>query len=79
MKKQTFINGKKYTVEHVFNAVGNWYFTDKHGVHHLVDGEDVGIWADDQGLKWDGVSTAIAYAKYYANENEDGIFWWTTK
>lgn len=41
--KTTIINSKKYTVEHVFNMVANWYFTDKNGVAHLVDGEDVTI------------------------------------
>jgi hypothetical protein len=62
--KTTIINGKKYTVEHVFNMVGNWEFTDKNGVIHLVDGEDVAIFAgagtcdyeldgtDTDGTKW---------------------------
>lgn len=77
--KTTIINGKKYTVEHVFNMVGNWHFTDKHGTIHLVDGEDVSLFATQQGLEWDGVNTAIAYAKHYASEVEDGTFWWKIK
>lgn len=77
--KTAIINHRRYTVEYVFNMVGNWEFTDKDGVIHLVDGEDVTEWADDEGVAWDGVNTAIAYAKYLANESEDGVFWWKVK
>lgn len=62
--KNTIINGKKYTVEYVFNMVGNWHFTDKKGFVHLVDGEDVTAFGggyeceyefdgkDSDGTKW---------------------------
>lgn len=73
---KVIINHKTYSVERWFNMVLNWVFTDKHGVKHLVDGEDVGLWADDMGLKYAGIDTAIAYARYWANELEDGTFWW---
>lgn len=76
MTKQTIINHKKYAVEYVFNMVGNWWFTDKNGAVHLVDGQDVQEWAQEQELKWNGINTAIAFAKYYANESENGVFWW---
>lgn len=77
----TVINGKRYTVERVFNMVANYHFTDKHGAIHLVDGEDVTEWYDEHGTHHDatGVARAIAYAKYYANESEDGVFWWKVK
>ena len=77
--KTTIINGKKYIVEYVFNMVGNYYFTDKNDMQHLVDCEDVMEWVKEQGMKHTGLETAIAYAKYYARENEDGIFWWKIK
>lgn len=78
-EKNTIINGKKYSVHHVFNMVGNWYFTDKNGRVFLVDGEDVAVWAEREELKeWRGVDTAIAYAKAIAKEN-DGVFWWKEK
>lgn len=76
--KTTFINGKRYHVEHVFNMVGNWWFVDKYGTVHLVDGEDVSVWADENGIEWDGANTAIAYAKEMAKHGE-GVFWWTIK
>jgi len=39
-----------------------------------VDGEDVSIWADENGIEWDGVNTAVAYA------TEIGApFWWKVK
>jgi hypothetical protein len=79
MYKDTVINGKKYRVEHVFKMVGNYYFTDENGVSYLVDGEDVTVWAEEQGIKHQGLDTAIEYAKYHAREQEDGIFWWTVK
>lgn len=62
--KTTIINHKKYTVQHVFNMVGNWEFTDKNGTVHLVDGEDVSAFGgafeceyeydgnDTDGTKW---------------------------
>lgn len=75
----TIINHKRYSVEYVFNMVGNWHFTDKYGAVHLVDGEDVQVWADGECMKWNGVHTAIAYAKHYANESENGVFWWKVK
>ncbi len=75
MAKRTRINGKVYTVQHVFNMVGNWYFTDKHGTDYLVDGEDVSAWADERKLEWRGVDTAIAYAKELAGDN-NGVFYW---
>lgn len=74
----TIINGKRYTVEHVFNMVGNWYFTDKHGVSYLVDGEDVSMWVEETGAKWQGVNSVIAYAKELA-ENNGGVFYWKVK
>lgn len=77
--KYAIINHKRYAVEHVFNMVGNWYFTDKHGAHHLVDGEDVSLWSTLEHIKWDGVNTAIAYAKYISEISEDGVFWWKVK
>ena len=78
MQKITIINRKKYTVSHMFNMVGNWYFIDKNNLAHLVDGIDVQQWAEEQGKKWQGIETAIAYAKELAQEN-DGVFWWKTK
>lgn len=69
----TIINRKKYTVEHVFNMVGNYYFTDKNGVEHLVDGEDVLVWAGKSTIE-----NAIKYAKHMAKEN-DGVFWWKVR
>ncbi len=77
--KTTIINGKKYKVEHVFNMVGNYYFTDKHNTAHLVDSEDVQIWAEENNLPWQGIDTAIEYAKEMAANIDEGIFWWTTK
>lgn len=83
--RTVFINHKRYTVERAFNMVVNYEFTDKHGAIHLVDGEDVTEWlnsgdATPKAIKADnGIDTAIAYAKYYANEQEDGIFWWKVK
>lgn len=74
----TVINGKSYKVEHVFNMVSNWYFTDKNGVEHLVDGEDVSAWVEETGAKWDGVYSAIAYAREIASQN-NGEFWWKVK
>lgn len=71
----TTINGKKYTVEHVFNMVGNWHFVDRKGNAYLVDGEDVSGWAEENNRKWEGVQTAIAYAKELAVKN-GGVFWW---
>lgn len=59
--------------------IGNWYFTDKNNLVHLVDGEDVQLWNDEQGKEWRGIDTAIAYAKHQAQENSDGIFWWKIK
>lgn len=72
------IDGKRYTVTHVFNMVGNWYFTDKHGTHYLVDGEDVAEWVEEQGKPWNGVDTVIEYAKYMADVNS-GVFYWKVK
>jgi hypothetical protein len=53
------INGKKYTVQHVFNMVGNWEFTDKNGIVYLVDGQDVSIFggAGDCFYEHDGTDT----------------------
>lgn len=79
MSKETTINGKKYTVEYVFKAVGNYYFTDEDGKQYLVDAEDVAIWADEENIKQGGIDTAIAYAENLATEHPDGIFWWTIK
>lgn len=73
----TIINRKKYTVERVFNMVANYEFTDKNGVIHLVDAEDVQGWEYGDGKST--VYNAIAYAKYYAKESEDGVFWWKVK
>jgi hypothetical protein len=73
----TIINHTKYIVSYVFNMVGNFYFTNKEGIHHLVDAEDVAIWADEQGIGYQGIKTAIAYAKDIAGD--DGMFWWTVK
>lgn len=114
--KYAIINHKKYAVDHVFNMVGNWTFTDKKGVIHLVDGEDVTAFGggyqceyefdgeDTDGTKWYlctthdelapsedepcskwvndpkiTVDTAIAYAKWRVENQEDGIFWWERK
>lgn len=75
--KTCFINGRKYTVEYVFNMVGNYEFVDKDDVYHLVDAEDVSVWAEENKDEHaTGVGSAIAYAKYYAELTEDGIFWW---
>lgn len=76
--KTTTILGKKYTVTHVFNMVSNWYFTDKNGIHYLVDGEDVSVWVEETERTWKGVDTVIEYAKDLAQENE-GIFYWKVK
>lgn len=72
--KITIINHKQYTVSYVFNMVGNFWFTDKEGVNHLVDAEDVAIWADEQNIGYQGIKTAITYAKDIAGD--DGVFWW---
>lgn len=114
--KTTIINHKKYTVEYIFNMVGNFHFTDKNGIEYLVDGEDVTAFGggfdcsyepdgtDADGTKWylctihdqlapskDApcakrvneptitVDTAVAYAKYLATNQEDGVFWWKVK
>ncbi len=74
----TVINGKSYKVTHVFNMVGNWYFTDKHGTQYLVDGEDVSQWVEESGAKFDGVYSAIGYARGLAEQN-NGEFWWKVK
>jgi hypothetical protein len=74
----TNISGKAYEVSHVFNMVGNWHFTDKKGTSYLVDGEDVSAWCDEKGMRWDGVYTAIAYAREIASMN-DGVFWWKVR
>lgn len=79
MQKTVVINHKRYTVTHVFNMVGNWHFTDKNGTAHLVDGEDVAIWADEQGMAWAGIDTAIAYARHYADAIDGGVFWWAVR
>ena len=73
--KTVIINHKKYTVEYVFNMVGNYYFTDKNGLAHLVDAEDIIEWTGDTC----NLNDAIAYAKYYAKEAWDGAFWWKVK
>lgn len=77
--KTTIINHKRYTVDFEFNMVGNWYFTDKNGIHHLVDAEDVLVWAEEQGKKYLGIDTAIEYAKYLADGSDTGEFWWKVK
>ena len=76
--KDCIINGKKYTVEYVFNMVGNYEFVDEDEVYHLVDAQDVSMWAEEHKDEHaTGVGSAIAYAKYYAEEmSEDGVFWW---
>lgn len=74
----TVIDGKRYTVEHVFNMVGNWVFTDKNGTEYLVDGEDLAEWVDEKGVAFDGVFSAIAYATELADMN-NGVFWWKEK
>lgn len=78
MEKNAIIEGKRYTVSHVFNAVSNWYFTDKNGVHYLVDGEDIAEWCDEERKAWQGIETAIAYARALARDN-GGVFWWKEK
>lgn len=74
------INHKKYTVEHIFNMVGNYYFTDKDGKEFIVDSSDVWQWNEEEGMNIkDGVEAAIAYAKEIADYSEDGVFWWKEK
>lgn len=73
--KTVVINHKRYTVERVFNMVLNYEFTDKNGAIHLVDGEDILEFTD----KSNTIDDAIAYARHYANESEDGVFWWKVK
>lgn len=74
--KYYIINHRRYTVNPVFNMVLNYEFTDKDGVIYLVDAEDIGEFTD-------GASTstidAVKYAKHYASQSEDGIFWWKIK
>lgn len=77
--KNTVIGGKKYSVEFVFNLVGNYYFTDKNKVSYLVDNEDVAEWILAHGKKHKGLATAIAYAKEKAREEENGQFWWESE
>jgi len=78
--RTTIINHKKYTVERVFNMVANYEFTDKVGAVHLVDAEDVAVWTDEMAVTTgDNLRDAIQYAKYTADESEDGIFWWKVK
>lgn len=76
---ETIIDGKKYTVTHVFNMVGNWYFTDESERVFLVDAENAQGWAEENGHEWKGAETAIAYAKETASNNLDGVFWWKEK
>jgi hypothetical protein len=74
------INGKKYTVERVFNMVLNYEFTDDKGTTYLVDGEDIATWSEEEkGVGYNDIQTAIEYANYYAKETEDGVFWWKVK
>ena len=75
--KDCVINGKKYTVQYIFNMVGNYEFVDEDDVYHLVDAEDVAMWAEEHKDEHaTGVGAAIAYAEYYAELTEDGTFWW---
>jgi hypothetical protein len=73
--KTVVINHKRYTVQRVFNMVLNYEFTDKHGAIHLVDGEDILEFTGNTNT----IDDAIAYAKHYASEVEDGTFWWKVK
>lgn len=79
--KTVFINRKRYTVEHIYNMVGNYHFTDKNGVVYLVDGEDVSEFVDDnpEYQTNNGLLNAIGYARYYAANTESGVFWWAVK
>lgn len=71
------INRKKYQVEHVFNMVGNYYFTDKHNNSYLVDAEDAAVWAGEEKVEWTtGIDMAIKYARSCSETSEEGTFWW---
>lgn len=74
--KTCIINHKRYTVEHVFNMVLNFEFTDKNGAIYLVDGEDVLGFSKDYT---NTIDDAIAYAKHWASNTDDGVFWWRVK
>lgn len=77
MEKMHFtINGKKYTVEYVFNMVGNYHFIEKHGTRYLVDAEDVWEWVGNVSGYCCGLHAAVDYAKELASMNEGGAFWW---
>jgi hypothetical protein len=59
--------------------VANYHFVTDDGATYLVDGEDVTEYAEAEKLEWtNGVSMAIAYARHYAKQSEDGVFWWTS-
>lgn len=77
---KTTIDGKEYTVERVFNMVANYEFTDKDGKVYLVDAEDIQVWRDDEDAEYtNSLDLAIRYAKYWAENSEDGTFWWKVK
>lgn len=77
--RRCLINGKRYTVSHVFNMVGNYYF-NRGGIDFLVDAEDVSVWVSENELTFkDGIEAAIAFAKDIVNLSEDGVFWWKAK
>jgi len=70
------IGEKCYRVEKRFYGVLNFEFTDleKDGKVYLVDGEDVSLQCGDTSI-----DSAIKYARHWANELEDGTFWWKVK
>lgn len=82
--KTCTIDGKEYEVKYVFNMVGNYYFI-REGVAYLVDAEDVREWVRMAAFEGADPSfksredAAIGYADFYAENSEDGSFWWTTK
>lgn len=71
------INGRRYSVSHVFNMVGNYYF-HRGDMDYLVDAEDVSVWVEENELTFNnGIQAAIAFAKDVVTE--DGDFWWKAK
>lgn len=70
--KTVIINHKKYTVEYVFNMVGNYEFRDKHGNIYLVDAQDVAAFggAYDCEYEKDGTDTD-GTTWYYCNTHDE--------
>lgn len=71
--KTTIINHKRYTVQHVFNMVGNWEFKDKHGVIHLIDGEDVAAFGGAYECEYEHDGTDTDGTEWYLCTTHDAL------